>query len=79
MKKPKSLNCKKCGQSIIWAEDERGKYVSLTISQEVYSVVYPGPHDRFLTKRAKQQVYVNHRLVCGADWKEFKYGRQEKL
>lgn len=75
MRRPNPTHCKKCGTSVIWAHNEEGKKVELTITQEVYSIVYPGPHDRFLTKRAKQQVYVNHKLVCGAKWREFANGK----
>lgn len=70
MKKIKTPKCKTCGRSIIWAVNEDGKKVALTMSREVYAVVYPGPHDHFATLRTKKNVYVNHRIVCGAKWKE---------
>lgn len=68
-----SGECKTCGRSIIWATNEQGKRVALTITMEVYSIVYPGPHDSYETKRAKKQVYVNHKITCGAVFKE-QYG-----
>lgn len=70
MKKMPKQECKQCGRKVIWAINEQGKKVALTMSQEVYAVVYPGPHDHFATLRTKKQVYVNHRIVCGAKWRE---------
>lgn len=57
--------CRNCGKTIIYAINEEGKKVALSWTLEVYSIVYPGPHSHYLTKRAKKTVYVNHLLVCG--------------
>jgi hypothetical protein len=63
--------CKKCGQAVVWAIDEQNKKVALTWTTEVYSVVYPGPHDSVHTKRTKKEVYVNHKLTCGSSFNEW--------
>ena len=56
--------CKFCGAAIIFAAREDSKVVALQATQEVYAVVYPGTKDRWFAKRAKQEVYVNHSLIC---------------
>ena len=56
--------CQRCGKTIIFAENEQHQKVALEKTDEVYAIVYPGPADRWLTKKAKQEVYVNHTLTC---------------
>lgn len=67
--------CRVCGESITWAKLKGSTArIPLTYTSEVYILDYPGPKDSFEVKKTKKQVYVNHRLVCGASFREG-YGR----
>ena len=75
-------SCRDCGETVLWATDERGSRISLSPQCPVYAVVAldPGSRDRAV-KRADVDgtvLYVPHRATCSRRKESNGRGQRER-